>query len=211
VREARTLGRRYEQADVLLLASTRSAIGPDDLSGYDVLHFATHTSVNDQNPWQSAIYLDSVGDGKGLRAAEIAAMKLPVSLVVLSSCESAAGRILSGEGVLGLSSAFISAGSPAVVATLWPVDDLATVGFMEAFYGELAARQDAASALRRAQDKLREDPATEHPFFWAGFVLVGDGDVQVYLKPDRGRDRLLVVALLGLVVITVLVSRFRRR
>ncbi len=138
-------------------------------------------------------------------------MRLPVRLVVLSSCASAVGRILSGEGVLGLSSAFISARSPAVVATLWPVDDATTVGFMETFYAELAAQENVATALRRAQARLRGDPATEHPFFWAGFVLVGDGDVRVSLEPRKGRVGLLVLALVGLCTAAVLVVFLRRR
>lgn len=211
VREVESLNRHYERAEVLLLPSARMPLGPRELSAYDVLHFATHTRVNDQNPWQSAIQLDPGGEGTSLRAADIAAMRLPVDLVVLSSCASAAGRILSGEGVLGLSSAFISAGSPAVVATLWPVDDATTVGFMETFYAELAAQENVATALRRAQGRLRDDPATEHPFFWAGFILVGEGDVRVALKPREGRVGLLVIALLGLGGAAVLVIRLRRR
>ena len=94
------------------------------------------------------------------------------------ACESAGGRILSGEGVLGLCGAFLSAGIPAVVATLWPVDDRTTAELMTVFYEELARGETVARSLRRAQMAIRQGHETGNPFFWAGFVLVGDGECE---------------------------------
>lgn len=161
---------------------------PADLGEAELLHLAAHASVNDQNPWQSEIWLAQAESGAPLRASQIARLELPTRLVVLSGCESAGGRILSGEGVLGLSSAFLSAGVPAVLATLWPVDDYATSLFMEQFYESLAAGRPATGAVEDARRYLKSRPATDHPFFWAGFVLIGDGRIEVQLEP-RGKQR----------------------
>lgn len=181
VTEVRYLGRSYHGVDVRTLPATGEAFGSEELAAYDVLHFASHVRLDDQYPWHSEIQLRSAATSGNLRAAQIAAMRLPARLAVLSSCESAGGRVLSGEGVLGLSSAFLSAGVPAVIASLWRVDDRVTAILMKEFYTALAAGAGVASALRQAQDFLREDSATNPPFYWAGFVLVGEGDVQVPL------------------------------
>ena len=127
-------------------------------------------------------------------------MRLPARLAVLSNCQSAGGRIVSGEGVQGLSSAFLSAGVPTVVATLWAVDDRTTAKLMEHFYEELAQGETAASALRAAQVSLSEEPRSQHPYFWAGFVLIGDGDVRVNLTPHGGSSPWLPGGLLLLVL-----------
>lgn len=204
-REVRELGRRYDGVDVR--AGGRLA-DPAVLGGYEVLHLATHTSLDDQHPWRSGIdlgYERAGGDGY-LRAAEIAALPLKARLAVLSSCESAGGPVSAGEGVLGLTSAFVSAGVPATVATLWPVSDRVTEALMAAFYHHLADGRTVAAALRAAQLEIRARPATAHPFYWAGFVVLGDGDVRVALH--RRADWtpwgigsgifLLVMALVGL-------------
>ncbi len=232
VREAEELGRRYGPTDVLRLNEASTTLHTADLANYDLLHFAVHTRVDDQNPWQSAIELhpSAMSQGAGatsgaledgvaeeprmptdLRASEIASLNLPVELVVLSSCGSATGRIISGEGVLGLSSAFLSAGAPAVVATLWPVDDAATVRFMESFYQALSEHEDVAAALARAQRRMRADPATAHPFFWAGFILVGDGDVRVPLEPLTVVSREVMYAVLALCGVLAAALLWRRR
>ncbi len=168
------------------------------LAGFDVLHLAAHTTVDDEHPWRSGFALTDAP----LSAADIAGLDLDTRLAVLSGCESAGGRVLSGEGVQGLSSAFLAAGCRAVVATLWPVDDRVTARWMKAFYQELARGAPAAAALREAQEKLRADSRTAAPSHWAGFVLVGDGDVRVNLarRLDPVRVSLILVAVLGLFV-----------
>jgi tetratricopeptide (TPR) repeat protein len=130
-----------------------------------------------------------------LRAGEIAAHRISARLAVLSGCESALGRANVGEGVVGLTSAFLSAGVPAVVATLWAVDDAVTADLMKQFYRELSGGKTVALALKAAQDAIRGQQITEHPFYWAGFVVVGDGNVTVRLaeKPFRGGVALLLL------------------
>lgn len=171
------------------------------LVGYDILHLAAHASNNDQSPWQSAIHFLPDAQSGNLRAADILNLELDAGLTVLSSCNSGTGKILNGEGVLGLSSAFLGAGVPAVLASLWAVDDGATAGFMGCFYGFLADGQDCARALSNAQHKMRGHPSTQHPYYWAGFVLIGDGSMKPQL--EMRRDPLLVAAtgLLGLTLV----------
>lgn len=159
------------------------------LAGWDVLHFAAHARVSDQRPWNSGLLLATAPPPEGslfLEAGRIAGMRLDGALAVLSGCETAGGRYSSGEGVLGLSGAFLSAGTPAVVASLWRVDDAVTVQFMIAFYRQLARGKSVAAALAAAQHQLRADPETAHPFYWAGFVVTGDGAERVPLVERAG-------------------------
>jgi len=154
------------------------------LAACGAVHVAAHTEVNVEAPWRSGIELGGVqpsAESSCLRAATIARTHLRARLAVLSGCQSYGSRGLFGEGVLGLSTAFLSAGVPAVVCTLWPVDDRATAAFMEGFYARLLRGATPAAALRAQQLETRAQPRTRHPFFWAGFVLLGDPDAAVAL------------------------------
>ncbi len=207
----------------------------------DVIHVATHIEVNAEKAWHSGILIeradpprtpDETGDEivpagtlRGaslefrpdpyLRAGEIAASSIPAKLVVLSGCESARGQVVVAEGVLGLTSAFLSAGASAVVATLWPVDDAVTTDLMKEFYKELARGGTVASALREAQLEIRRHGDTSHPFYWAGFVVIGDGSVTVclekkwYAPPERYILPLIVLAVL-VAVVRMLAVRSRK-
>jgi CHAT domain-containing protein len=108
-----------------------------------------------------------------LHAYEIRTLRLPGSLVILSACESATGRLVPGEGPLSLSRAFLQAGAGAVLGTLWPVGDEAAAQLMEAFHANLARNQPPAAALREAKRALRATHA--EPFYWAPFVLMTRG------------------------------------
>jgi len=169
------------------------------------LHLATHARIDDQNPWQSGLHLGSAG---WMPAADIARSSFDARLVVLAACASASGRMNTGEGVLGLTSAFLAAGVPAVVATLWAVDDRATAHFSELFYAALAEGHGSGESLRLAQELLRSEPGMSHPFFWAGFVLVGDGEPGLALEKrsllDReGKRAGLLLLGLGLVMLAL--------
>jgi tetratricopeptide (TPR) repeat protein len=177
--EVETLARRF--ADVTAPAAFDSLGSLSGLvSGAGVLHVAAHAQADDQHPWRSSLRLGATaGERSVIRATQIAALRLPVRLAFLSGCETAGGRVVSGEGVVGLTSAFLAAGVPAVVATLRPVDDRATVQLVARFYEGLSRGETAEAALREAQQALRKEPATAHASYWSSFVLVGDGDVRV--------------------------------
>ncbi|MEZ4649713.1 MAG: CHAT domain-containing tetratricopeptide repeat protein [Candidatus Eisenbacteria bacterium] len=149
---------------------------------YDVIHIASHAHTYDEAPWRSTI---DCGAGSGLpeiRADEIANSRLGARLAVLSSCRSVGGRSLTGEGVQGLSSAFLAARVPVVVATLWPVDDASAAVLMRHFYEGLERGETVAGALDRARTAVRGAEGTESPFYWAGYVAIGDGAVRVPLE-----------------------------
>lgn len=175
--EVRALGQRYADVTVHDALRDTSRWSVTDLARYQVLHLAAHTHLDAQRPWRSGL---EVGGGL-LTASAIAQQPLTASLVVLTSCRSADGRALAGEGVAGLTNAFLAAGAPAVVAALWPVDDQTTASFTESFYAAMAGGATASEALEAARSRVAADPATAVPFHWAAWVLIGDGDVKVPL------------------------------
>lgn len=139
---------------------------------FDIVHFACHGTVNLDDPMLSCLRLSPDKDNDGyLHAGEIFDIDLRASLVTLSACESGLGKITYGSEVLGLTRAFMFAGTPSVVASLWKVDDAATAKLMVDFYGSLQS-EDKAQALRNAQVKMIKEGKT--PFYWAGFCLYGD-------------------------------------
>ncbi len=138
-------------------AANRAAAIGADWKRYGIAHFATHALVNDRHPELSGIVL-SLYDRNGnaedgfLRVDDLYNLHLPADLVVLSVCESAVGKSVGGEGPANLARAFFYAGSPRVVASLWPVDDRASVAFMSAFYASLlekGSRRKTRSSMRR--------------------------------------------------------------
>ena len=144
-----------------------------------VLHFATHGVVEPASPLYSALLLARAGAGGTengrLEAREILDLDLPADLAVLSACETARGRIGAGEGVIGLSWAFSVAGVRNTVVSLWNVDAASTADLMLAFHRAAQGGQEYPEALRAAEVALMRDPKTRHPFYWAPFVLIGDG------------------------------------
>jgi len=140
------------------------------LGDFRIIHFATH-SLLDSRPELSGIALS---DGL-LRLHEIYNLDLRARLVTLSSCRSAVGGALQGDGLASIARGFLYAGAAAVAGTLWDIDDRATSELMKHFYEALLLRQwPPAAALRAAQLAIRARPGWEHPYYWAGFVLHGE-------------------------------------
>jgi tetratricopeptide (TPR) repeat protein len=209
-REVRELAFRYAGVQAVDSAVAGRDL-PELARGRGIFHVASHVHINGERPWHSGIQLGADAAHAGyLRASEIIREDFRGRLVVLSSCESALGRATQGEGVLGMTTAFLGAGARSVVATLWKVDDRTTSDLMLAFYDGLEAGMPAGRALRAAQLALRRDrPA---PFYWAGFVLVGDSGMRAQLVP-RAQPRILMVSLaLGALVLAgVAAAGFRGR
>ena len=141
------------------------------------IHFATHGLLDDKMPWKSGIVLgpgdDGVEDGL-LEADEISRLHLDCDLVVLSACQTGRGRLYSGEGIVGLSRAFLGAGTRAVVVSLWNVSDRSASHLMKDFYQRLAENVNNAAALRAAKLRMiNGGKDTRHPYYWAPFVVVG--------------------------------------
>jgi CHAT domain-containing protein/Tfp pilus assembly protein PilF len=159
-------------------AATESAFR-DDLRKYGVLHLATFGVLNRHNPLFSYVEFAPAERADGqLKVHEVYDLTLTGQLVVLSACQTALasggfGDITVGGDWIGLVQGFLEAGASAVLAAQWPVEDRATALLMRAFYRDLGSGQSPAAALATAQRALLRDPATAHPFFWAGFVLNG--------------------------------------
>ena len=150
------------------------------LNGYRIVHFATHGLINTSRPELSGLALSLVDrDGRSrdgfLRLNTIYNLRLSADLVVLSACQTALGKEVAGEGLVGLTRGFMYAGTRRVIASLWQVSDVATAELMKKFYaGMLQRRLPAPAALHSAQLEMAKDPRWSSPYFWAGFVLQGD-------------------------------------
>ncbi|MEP7012277.1 MAG: CHAT domain-containing tetratricopeptide repeat protein [Acidobacteriota bacterium] len=163
-------------------AAARLALAEGGLADFRVLHFATHGVIDAANPALSGLalsrYTPAGEEIEGfLHLRDIFSLKLGADLVVLSGCETALGEEVRGEGLVGLARGFLYAGASRVVASLWAVDDRAAVAFMENFYRALwRDRLAPAAALAKAQREIAAGRRTRDPAFWAGWVLLGDGD-----------------------------------
>jgi CHAT domain-containing protein len=140
------------------------------------VHVAAHAIIDDREPALSSLLLGrDGGDGQDglLQAYEVFDLRLTAELVVLSGCETALGRAVRGEGLVGLVQAFLHSGSRAVSVSLWPVEDLSTAELMASFYVHLTGGMEPAEALRQAKLSRLGGGPTAHPYYWAPFVLVG--------------------------------------
>ena len=158
-------------------ASEENVKTPERLSRYRMVHFSTHGYVNETRPRFSGLLLSQPQSSSGvedglLSAYEIFNLKLKADLVVLSACETGLGKEVRGEGLMSLMRAFIYAGTPSVVVSLWKVTDESSADLMVRFYRHLKKGGVSKSeALRQAQLETINDNG--FPFFWAPFILVG--------------------------------------
>jgi CHAT domain-containing protein len=206
--EAKEVMNVYPQSTVYVKKEASEEKSKSLSPTHDILHFATHAQLNEDDPLSSAVLLarEDKEDGR-LEVREIFGMDLKANLVVLSGCETGLGKLSTGDELVGLTRAFIYAGTPSVVASLWSVDDSSTAQLMASFYRNLKT-MSKVEALRQAQLELirgegRSDMlarrgvggigklgetvqsesrsqhlssiSTSHPYFWAPFILVGDG------------------------------------
>jgi len=160
--------------------ATKAAVMNPDLKRYRVVHFATHTMLNDDQPDLSSLVLSLV-DEKGnrqsgfLRLRDMYNLQLAAELVVLSACDTALGKEVKGEGLMSMVRGFMYSGTPRVLASLWKVDDEATSELMKEFYKHLLQEgMTPAAALRQAQITQMQKKSRQSPYYWAGFQLQGE-------------------------------------
>ena len=162
-----------------------------------IIHLSTHGIYNPLAPAFSRVLLapDAEKQYDGfLELHEVYNLDLQqADLVVLSACQTNLGEQSGGDEIIGLTRAFIYAGTPSVMATLWSVEDKATKELMVAFYSYLDKGYSKGEALRQAQIDVLQNPDTAHPYFWAGFVLTGDGGVSTRQEPWAWWTMVLVV------------------
>ena len=179
--EVKSLARHFAGRRVTILFDREAGerqFKQADLSSYDIIHIATHGVIDDANWWRSALLLKSdknIPEDGFLTALEISELRLGTRLVVLSACGTGTGSLFKGEGIRGLSGAFLRSGAEFVLVSLWNVNDKATAVFMGNFYRFLAGGDSPARALART--KLRMiGSGYQNPFYWAPFVLIGKAD-----------------------------------
>lgn len=184
--EVKALARLYgaSRSRVYVGADAREDRVKNEAGQAGILHFTTHGTLNNASPMYSYLTLAEGGpnDDGLLEAWELMQLDLKAELAVLSACETARGRIGAGEGVIGFSWAMFIAGVPATIVSQWKVESASTRDLMVSFHRSLISprapqlsKPTKTDALRQAALKLMRNPETSHPFYWAGFVLVGDG------------------------------------
>src|SRR6201988_3262857 len=180
--EATSVSCRFKSQPLLGISATEEELRKE-IERVDVIHLASHSVVPDRSAMDSGILLtppsndppagQTDNDG-ALQAWEVfSQLQLRAELVVLSACDTALGRSVRGEGIVGLARAFQYAGARSVVATQWKVSDESTNSFMVAFYDALLAGKSKDDALRVAMTTVAANRATANPHHWAAFTLTG--------------------------------------
>jgi len=169
---------KKKKRNTLLVAqnASESALQVHDLSTYRYLHFATHGFVNERQPQLSGLLLgepDSSLIDNVLYASEVYNMNLNADLVVLSACETGLGKVVAGEGVIGLTRGFLYAGAKNLTVSLWQVSDLSTAKLMTDFFQRVAKGKNLSESLRKAKLKLLESENYASPYYWSPFILIG--------------------------------------
>lgn len=178
--EVRALARLYRGKDqrVYIGAEARESVFKREAGHYRVLHVATHGMLDGASPMFSSLLLATGGepDEDGLlEAREIAGLRLAADVAVLAACDTARGRISTGDGVMGMSWALLIAGCPNAVVSQWKAESAATARLMVDFHRRLVAGTPLPVAMQDAQRALLRERRYAHPFYWAPFVLVGSG------------------------------------
>lgn len=172
--EVRTISALYDVGTTHVRDDATETAFKRESAKYRILHLATHGFVASGAPLYSGLVFSSDGENDGiLEAREVAEMKLDADLAVLSACDTAAGEISDGEGVVGLSWAFLAAGCPTTIVSQWKAESAATARLMVELHRQLRRHETSAEALRRAQMSLMRSEAYWHPYYWAPFIVVG--------------------------------------
>ena len=180
--EVRAISALYPKAEscvYLGVQAREEVLKTEELDHYRYIHFATHGLINEKIPSRSGIVLSLISDSKEdgfVQMREIMRLRLNAEMVTLSACSSGLGKLVDGEGMIGLTRAFMYAGADSVVVSLWNVSDSATAGLMRSFYQNLSSGLPKDEALRQAKLKLLHgpQPVWQHPYYWSPFVLAGE-------------------------------------
>jgi len=175
-------------------------------SDYNILHLAMHTMMRDDAPLYSMLAFtnvkgeDTIEDNK-LYAYEIYNLKLNAQMTVLSACNSGFGKMQKGEGMMSLARGFIYAGCPSIIMTLWQVTDKSSSDLMTSFYKYLKKGKSKQEAMRLAKvDYLaKADDLTSNPYFWSGFVVLGDNS-PVYRRSGFAYWMIVIGIFVGLLI-----------
>jgi len=168
-----------------------------NLNDYKILHFATHSLIDNKKPDNSSIVFalgNAVTEDGRLRMSEILNLKLNADLVTLSSCETGLGQYIRGEGIEGLSRAFFYAGASSAIISLWAVHDQASSQFMERYYHYLRSSRSIMDSLQKTKLELIGSGTLAHPYYWAGFVAIGD--TEKIISPAVNKKLIFIILFL---------------
>ncbi|GAF71722.1 unnamed protein product, partial [marine sediment metagenome] len=180
------------------------------LEDYKIIHFATHSIIDEKRPARSSIVLklDENPDEDGfLQMREIYYLKLNSDLVTLSACQTGLGQYIRGEGIEGLNRAFFNAGSSSVLMSLWAVNDQATCQLMERFYTHLCESESIMNGLRKVKLEMIDSNVLSHPYYWAGFIISGNAGQVIFPKSTNALQILGFSLLIGGLLIFVAVKK----
>jgi CHAT domain-containing protein len=185
-KEAILIGRLTKGKVVLAQDATEEEF-ISEAGNFDILHLATHTIIDDNNPLYSMLvfYDTNYASNKGLLTTnEIFGLKLNASMTVLSSCSSGEGEYQKGEGVLSLARGFFYAGCPSLIMTLWKIEDESGLKLMNYYYKYLIKGYSKSRALQKAKLKYLKTVPNEkkHPFYWSAYICIGNPSPIYYSK-----------------------------
>lgn len=202
IREVETIN-QYWEGNLYLRQMADKATFLDQLHQYNILHLATHATLNDNEPNDSRIYFHD----DYLTTTEIYNLPLQADLVILSACETGTGALQRGEGLISLARSFAYANCPSLVTSLWQVDDQVTADLMIDFHQHLAKAQPKDVALQQAQVNYLNHPLLsaemKHPYYWAAFVQIGETAVVV---PTQQNWWWIVIGLVSIFMILYLMK-----
>lgn len=213
VKEVRKLQESFA-GTFLIGPNANERVFKNSASGYGILHLAMHGLVNQRNPEFSGLALtenqDSLQDNF-LYAYEIKQLDLNADLIVLSACETGIGGIQEGEGIVSIGRSFMYAGAPALLMTLWRLNDYSGAIIIEEFYKNLKEGLEKDVAIQKAKLTYMEivDPINTHPFLWAAFIQVGNYDA-IKINPATSPLLKYLLGIGGAILVLFLFTRFTK-
>jgi CHAT domain-containing protein len=180
------------------------------ISGYDIIHLAMHTSIDENEPMNSElIFSPDITDKNGqMRAYEVYSHENNIKMAVLSACNTGSGKVRAGEGIFNIARAFFLAGVPNVVLTQWSISDKSSAKLMSSFYKYLAEKYPADVALQKAKIDFLDkgDPVKMHPYYWSGYITYGT----CILIPDKNNFYLiLIIAVILIIGVALIIRKFK--
>jgi len=173
-KEVEKISTLYKEPTVLYRNDANEDSAKKKPAGFDIIHFASHAEFSDIDPMYSNIRLAKSDNEDGrFETAEVFSLNIKPYLVVLSACKTGVSVVTSGDEIIGMNRAWIYAGTPSVISSLWSVSDISTSFLMEEFYKNLKVKSKD-EALRDAEISLIKNKDYSHPFYWAPFYLTGD-------------------------------------
>ena len=213
-KEVKMVGKKLS-GEILLDKRASEAAFKEAAGNYSVLHLAMHTLVNNEEPLYSKLVftpdVDKVEDGL-LNTYELSEMNLGADMVVLSACNTGFGKLNSGEGIVGLSRGFFQAGCKSLLATLWSVSDKTSLQIMDRFYVGMEQKMPKSKSLSLSKREYLESSKgmLAHPFFWAGFIAIGD-DSPIDIQPSRNWQSIAVISTILILLLLFLAWRYKRK